>query len=104
MIGRFVDVVVALDRVVVTCAGQVVADHARSWASWRLFTKPAHIVTTAGLRTAFKTRTSAARGPAAAAEVPVELRALTDYVDLFDLGSPEPTADRTADQSVQMAR
>lgn len=51
VIGGFVDVVAALDRVQVTCAGQVVADHARSWASRHVITDPAHVQVAAGLRT-----------------------------------------------------
>ena len=41
-IGRFVDVLATPARVVVTCAGQVVADHARCWATAATITDPAH--------------------------------------------------------------
>ena len=100
VIGRFVDVVTGLDRVVVTCAGQVVADHARSWAVRQVITDPAHVVAAAGLRTAFKARTAATRGPAGPTQAKVGLRALSDYDDLFDLADPHPAAG----PSLQVAR
>jgi len=94
VIGRFVDVTAGLDKVVVTCAGRVVADHARSWSSRQVITDPAHVAAAAALRTAFKARTAAARGPGsatgAAAGAGVGLRALADYDALFDLTTPEP--------------
>jgi len=67
VIGRFVDVAAGLDRVVVICAGAVVADHARSWAARQVVTDPAHVAVAAGLRTAFAARTAVTRGSAAAA-------------------------------------
>ena len=90
VIGRFVEVVAGLERVVVTCAGDVVADHARSWASRQVITDPVHVAVAAGLRTAFTARTAAMRGPAATAGAAVGLRALSDYDDLFALTSPAP--------------
>jgi hypothetical protein len=85
-IGRFVEISIGLDRVRVTCAGTLVADHARSWATHQVITDPAHVVTAAGLRTAFKARTAATRGiPAPAAGTAVGLRALSDYDELFAL-------------------
>lgn len=90
VIGRFVDVVAGLERVVVTCVGAVVADHARSWSSRQVLTDPAHVEVAAGLRTAFKARTAATRGPAAAAGAAVGMRALSDYDALFALPSPAP--------------
>lgn len=41
-IGRRVDVRMDLDEVVVTCAGEVVARHPRSWARHRTVTDPSH--------------------------------------------------------------
>ena len=90
VIGRFVEVTSGLERVVVTCAGTVVADHARSWASRQVITDPAHVAVAAGLRTAFTARTAAMRGPAAAAGAGVGMRALSDYDELFALTSPAP--------------
>ncbi len=43
-IGRRVEVRMDLDEVVVTCAGDVVARHLRSWAKHRTLTDPAHEV------------------------------------------------------------
>ena len=40
------------------------------------------------LRTAFKERTAAMRGPVAAAGAVVGVRALSDYDELFDLATP----------------
>ena len=88
VIGRFVDVHAGLDRVIVTCVGAVVADHARSWAVRQVITEPAHVVLAAGLRTAFAARTAASRGPAAAAGAAVGMRALSDYDEIFALSCP----------------
>lgn len=90
VIGRFVEVVAGLERVVVTCVGAVVADHARSWSSRQVLTDPAHVEVAAGLRTAFKARTATMRGPAAAAGAAVGMRALSDYDELFALTVPAP--------------
>ncbi len=92
VIGRFVDVHAGLTAVSVTCAGLPVADHQRCWTTRRTITDPAHVVTAGVLRTAFKDRTAAMRGPAAAAGAVVGVRALSDYDDLFDL---TPSADPT---------
>lgn len=89
VIGRFVEVIVCLDRVVVTCVGVVVADHARSWSTHQSITDPAHVEVAAGLRAAFKARTAATRGPATAGAT-VGMRALSDYDDLFALPDPTP--------------
>jgi transposase len=43
-IGRRVDIRMDLDEVVVTCAGEEVARHQRSWAKHRTITDPAHDV------------------------------------------------------------
>jgi transposase len=95
VIGRFVDIHPGLDRVRATCAGQVVADHARSWASRQVITDPAHVATAAELRTAFKARSAATRGPVASAGAAVGLRALSDYDELFALGPAAPRPDLT---------
>ena len=42
VIGRLVDVAVNDKEVVVTCAGEVVARHRRSWAKHRTLTDPEH--------------------------------------------------------------
>jgi len=53
VIGRLVEVTLDLDRVVVTCDGQVVADHARSWARGVTVTDPGHVATAKVLRQRF---------------------------------------------------
>jgi transposase len=90
VIGRFVDVHAALDTVVVTCAGQVVARHERSWAARQVITDPAHVRRAAARRTAFRERAAAAAQPAPAAGAAVALRALSDYDAIFALSAPEP--------------
>jgi len=92
VIGRFVDVHAGLQEVVVSCAGELVATHRRCWARGRTITDPAHVEVAAQLRTAYKARTAAMRGPMAAAGAQVGLRALSDYDDLFALNTPEPAA------------
>jgi len=52
VIGRRVEVVADLARVVASCDGQVVADHDRSWAKHQTFTDPAHAAAAVTLRRA----------------------------------------------------
>ena len=89
VIGRFVDVHAGLNTVTITCAGVVVGSHQRCWSSHQTITDPVHVVTAAGLRTAFKARTTAMRGPTArpatGVGAVVGVRALSDYDDLFAL-------------------
>jgi hypothetical protein len=88
VIGRFVDVHAGLTVVTVSCAGLPVGRHDRCWTTRRTITDPAHVVTAGVLRTAFKERTAAMRGPVAAAGAVVGVRALSDYDELFDLATP----------------
>jgi transposase len=53
VIGRLVEVTSDLERVRVTCEGQVVADHVRSWASGTTVTDPGHVATAKILRQRF---------------------------------------------------
>jgi hypothetical protein len=53
VIGRLVEVTTDLERVVVTCEGVVVADHARSFASGLTVSDPAHVATAQVLRRRF---------------------------------------------------
>jgi transposase len=92
VIGRFVDVHAGLQEVAVSCAGRSVAAHRRCWARSQTITDPAHVEVAAQLRTAYKARTAAMRGPMAAAGAQVGLRALSDYDDLFALNTPSPAA------------
>jgi transposase len=79
VIGRRVEVVADLDRVVVTCGGKVVADHARAWANHQSITDPEHAAAAAVMR---QTRTRAAV-PDVVGEV--EQRPLSDYDTAFGL-------------------
>lgn len=84
-IGRFVDVAASMSTVTVSCDGQPVARHPRSWAKAQVVTDPAHVQSAAGLRSAYNAerqrRADTARrhtdGHA------VEMRALPDYDALF---------------------
>ena len=84
-IGRFVDVAASMSTVTVSCDGQPVAHHPRSWAKAQVITDPAHVQSAARLRSAYNAerqrRADTARrhtdGHA------VEMRALPDYDALF---------------------
>jgi hypothetical protein len=97
VIGRFVDVVADLTTITITCTGRLVGSHRRCWSTHQTITDPAHVSTAAGLRTAFKARTTQMRGPAAqrttGVGAVVGVRALSDYDDLFAL---TPTVDVAA--------
>jgi len=82
-IGRFVDVIATPARVVATCAGQVVADHARCWATAATITDPTHRETARILRAdlAQRRRTQATRSHLDGHVVAI--RALPDYDALF---------------------
>jgi transposase len=97
VIGRFVDVVADLTMVTITCAGRLVGSHRRCWSTHQTITDPAHVSTAAGLRAAFKARTTQMRGPVGGRTTGVGavvgVRALSDYDDLFAL---TPTVTETA--------
>lgn len=99
VIGRFVDVVADLTTVTITCAGRPVGAHQRCWSTHQTITDPTHVSAAAGLRAAFKARTTQMRGPAAQRSTGlgavVGVRALTDYDDLFAL-APISTDDDAA--------
>lgn len=78
-IGRRVEVVADLDRVVVTLAGVEVARHDRCWADHQSITDPAHAAAAVELRQARQLITIAP------AQAPVEQRSLADYDRLFGL-------------------
>jgi transposase len=90
VIGRFVDVSAGIETVLVTCAGQVVAEHRRCWDTHRTLTDPAHVATAALMRTAYQARTSSRPSPAVAVGTQVALRALSDYDDLFAIPTGTP--------------
>lgn len=84
VIGRLVDVTATLTRVVVTCAGEVVADHERCWAKQVTVTCPEHVAIAKTLRAAYAAdRAARGRGRTHADGHPVQLRALPDYDALF---------------------
>ncbi|MGH3932652.1 MAG: IS21 family transposase [Pseudonocardiaceae bacterium] len=94
MIGRFVDVIASPERVVVSCQGQVVAEHRRSWAKQAVITDPVHVALAQQMRRdlARDPHRRRAGHPGAAGERGprqhtdghvVELRALPDYDTLF---------------------
>ena len=88
VIGRMIDVTCDLDKVQARCAGQLVADHDRSWARAQNVTDPAHVATAKDLRSAFQTR-QRATGPGGHSVVRagdvVARRALSDYDTVFGL-------------------
>jgi hypothetical protein len=104
VIGRFVDVHAGLNQVTVTCAGHPVATHTRCWSTRSIVTDPAHVAIAAQLRTAFQARTAATRGPLAAAGAIVGVRALSDYDELFALGSSSPNPRMSSPASLQVVR
>jgi transposase len=93
-IGRFVDVVASLREVTVTCEGEVVAAHPRSWAKHRVITDPRHAEAAATMRQALaQDRHRRQAGPRHHADGhTVALRALPDYDALFGVDfTPAPT-------------
>ncbi|MCQ4152589.1 IS21 family transposase [Rhodococcus qingshengii] len=93
VIGRFVDVAASPNEVVVTCEGQVVASHRRSWAKHAVVTDPAHVQAAAQLRQQFtadqRRRRDADRHHLDGHRV--ALRALPDYDALFGVDFSTPT-------------
>jgi transposase len=79
VIGRRVEVSADLDRVLVTAAGRVVADHARCWADHQSITDPEH----AAAATAMRQTRQHLPSPQIAGEV--EQRPLSDYDTVFGL-------------------
>jgi hypothetical protein len=92
-IGRFIDWIATPARVVATCAGQVVADHDRSWTAGATITDPAHRATATLLRAELAERRAAHR-PATRGHPDghvVALRALPDYDALYGVDfDPRP--------------
>lgn len=93
VIGRFVDVSASLDTVTVTCDGQIVARHRRSWAKHDIVTDPDHKKIAAALRHAFaeeRQRRAAATRYHADGHA-VSMRALPDYDALFGVNFTNPS-------------
>jgi transposase len=72
-VGRRIEVMADLDRVRVSCDGQLAADHDRVWARHQTITDPAHLAAARALR---RDRLEVIRP---AAEPAVEVRRLADY-------------------------
>ena len=91
-IGRFVDVAASLDAVTVSCDGQPVAHHARSWAKAQVVTDPLHVAGAAQLRSAYNAERHRrqASGRHHADGHAVALRALPDYDALFGVDFTHP--------------
>lgn len=92
-IGRFVDVAASLEAVTVSCDGQSVAHHARSWAKAQVVTDPLHVAGAAQLRSAYNAerhRRQASDRHHADGHA-VALRALPDYDALFGVDFTHPT-------------
>ena len=101
-IGRFVDITASLTSVSVSCAGQVVAEHQRCWDTRRSITDPTHVTRAAVLRRAYQGRPAAGTRPATTGEALVGVRALSDYDDLFALGTPTPVTAKGPDQLLEV--
>jgi hypothetical protein len=97
VIGKFVDVTASPSEVSVSCDGQIVACHTRSWAKQAVVTDPAHVATAAQMRQALALqRQSRQKAPRHHADGhTVMLRALPDYDALFGVDfNPHPNQSR----------
>lgn len=97
-IGRFVDVTASLDTVAVTCDGQPVARHTRSWARHGAVTDPQHAAAAARMRQALAE--DRRRRAAATRHHPdghaVTMRALPDYDALFGVDFTHNPSEKKA--------
>jgi len=73
VIGRRIEITADLDRIRVSCDGQLAADHDRAWARHQTITDPDHLAAASALR---RDRLEVIRP---AAETAVEVRRLADY-------------------------
>ena len=96
VIGRMVDLSCDLERVQARCAGQLVADHPRSWARALNITDPSHVATAKGLRRTFQERERATGTPRQVVRIGdvVACRALSDYDTTFGLQLREQPAEQ----------
>jgi transposase len=84
-VGRAVEVTADLDRVRVSWAGRVVADHSRCWARHQSLTDPAHVRAAAAMR-------AAQHDHRPLVEDQVQRRQLSDYDTVFGLDEAEVAA------------
>jgi hypothetical protein len=70
----------------VTCAGDVVAEHRRSWSRRGTVTSPEHVELAKQLRVEYWDR--ARQQPAASSFIDPVVRSLSDYDDLYDVDFP----------------
>jgi hypothetical protein len=85
-IGRFVEATATPGEVVVRCDGQVVARHARCWATRQTIRDEDHTKTAAGLRAHYTAQRGRTRQPEVRRHLdghPVQIRALSDYDAMF---------------------
>jgi hypothetical protein len=85
VIGRRVETIANLSRVMVFCEGKVVADHARVWAWHQAISDPVHVAAAKALR---RERVGMLRP---VPEPEVEQRALTDYDDALGTNDNDRT-------------
>lgn len=90
VIGRRVEVVADLARVVVTCQGRQVAGHERCWAAHQSVTDPIHSDAATALRTA------RCRIAVAPIDTTVEHRSLADYDRLLGVNDEAATREGVA--------
>lgn len=98
-IGRFVDWIATPALVAVTCAGQIVATHERSWGSGATITDPEHRSIARALRTEFATTRARAATRSHTDGHVVALRALPDYDALYGVVFDPAPADPGAGAS-----
>jgi hypothetical protein len=103
VIGRFVDIIATAIEVTVTCDGDRVATHPRSWAKHAVITDPSHAAAASVMRRALAAdrRARAAATRQHTDGHTVALRALPDYDALFGVDfTPTPAPDTTPDPKV----
>lgn len=97
-IGRFIDIDTTLTEVSFRHAGALVARHARCWGHRQTLTDPAHVQAAAALRGRFQDTARASSSRRHHDGHLVQIRALSDYDDLFgvDFNPPAPTNEKEA--------
>lgn len=95
-IGRLVQVTTTLERILVVCDGETVADHPRCWATAQTITDPGHVATAKMLRAHY----NQIRRRPVGRDTEVAYRPLSVYDELFGLRSapaaPAPVTEQEA--------